>query len=217
MLRVCLAGADSLEAARLYELLRDRPDVQVGPMCSTGAEMVRSIRRDSADVALFPTDWIDVARAIRRGLQPKAEPGPSFVLVTSSPRLALRARALSSGLDGIVDTSSDPEQLVMNLNRIASGTVRLTHDEELTKLNLLPGLMARDLILTSDDDESLADLIAAGLTDEAISGVLDWNIQETRNRIADLLAVNDMRYRTQLAIARSSSIRIPDFSRPFAE
>lgn len=217
MLRICIAGWKSTEADAAYSLLRDRPDVQVPPIRSTGAEVVEALRATPTDAVLFPTDWIDVARSIKKIVLPALDTPPSLVLVTHSPRLAIRARALSCGFDGAIDLSTDLEQLVMSLNRIANASIRLENDEDLQGLGIIPGLLARDLVFSDDDDASLADLIATGVSDDAIARALGWNVQVLRNRIAELLAANGMTYRTQLAVAHASSARIPDFARPLAE
>lgn len=217
MLRVCIAGWNSAESNLAYSMLRDRSDLAVPEIRSTGTAVVATLREGSVEAILFPTDWIDVARAIKQQVFPTLAISPSFVLVTHRPRLAIRARALSSGFDGTVDLSFPADDIVMDLARITSETLRLESDHELQSLGIVPGLLTRRLILNDDDDASLVDLIASGAADEAIATALGWSLQVLRNRIALLLEVNGMAYRTQLAVARASSISTPDFVRLLSE
>lgn len=217
MLRVCIAGWNSSEADTAYSMLRDRPDLDVPEIRPTGAAVVTTLREVAVDAVLFPTDWIDVARAIKQQVFPALSISPSVVLVTHRPRLATRARALSCGFDGAVDVSSPAEDVVMDLNRITSASVRLENDTDLRNLGIVPGLLTRGLVLNDDDDVSLADLIASGASDEAVALAMGWSIQVLRNRVALLLEANGMTYRTQLAVAHASSVRIPDFVRLLSE
>ena len=41
---------------------------------------------------------------------------------------------------------------------------------------------------------------------------MDWPIQRVRNRIENLLSNNQLSYRTQLAVIRAASLKVPDFS-----
>lgn len=217
MLKLCIAGWNSSEAESVHARLRGRPDLWVSDVRSTGAEVVETIRTTKTDAVLLPTDWIDVARVFKSLVFPALSAPPSLVLITHSPRLATRARALSCGFDGAIDLTSGPDDLVMDITRITNSAFGLGDDHELKTLGIIPGLLARDLVLQDDDDASLADFLATGATDDAIAGAMGWTIQTLRNRIAALLEANDMTHRTQLAVARASSARIPDFVRPLAE
>ena len=217
VLRVCIAGWNSTESDLAYAMLRGRPDLTLPEIRPTGASVVTTLREGHVDAVLFPTDWIDVARAIKQQVFPALAVSPSVVLVTDRPRLATRARALSCGFDGAVDVSSAADDLVMDLNRITSASQRLENDADLQSLGIVPGLLARGLVLNDDDDASLADLIASGASDDAIAEAMGWSTQLLRNRIARLLETNGMSYRTQLAVARASSVRIPDFVRLLSE
>lgn len=217
MLNVCIAGWNSSEADSAHSMLRGRPDFRVSDIHSTGAEVVETLRRTRVDAVVVPADWIDVARALKRLVFPALSAEPSLVLVTHLPRLAVRARALSCGFDGAIDLSKGSDEVAMGLLRINDASLRLEDDSDLKGLGIVPGLLTRDLVLARDEDTSLADLIATGASDEAIALAMGWTIQMLRNRITELLSANGMTYRTQLAVARASSVRIPDFVRPFSE
>jgi DNA-binding NarL/FixJ family response regulator len=74
------------------------------------------------------------------------------------------------------------------------------------------GMLARELELSDGNDEQLVDLMATGLPDEDIASLMDWTVQRVRNRIERLLDDNALMYRTQLAVIRAASLKVPDFS-----
>ncbi len=210
MLSACVAGWRSAEADLAHSLLSRRPDFRVPPLRSTGVELIETLRSDPIDAVLLPFDWIEVARAIKKDVAPSLSNDPSLVLIAHSPRVSTRARALSSGFDGILDLSGDAEKLLADLDQICERST--TGDGELLKsIGVIPNLLVRHLKVTDTEDHGLLDLLAIGATDDEIAIALDWNIQKVRNHIASLLVANDMRYRTQLAVAHVSSTRIPDF------
>ncbi|MEY3054355.1 MAG: hypothetical protein RL550_878 [Actinomycetota bacterium] len=216
VLSTCIAGWRSPEADFAHSLLSGRPDCRVLPLHSTGVEVIEALRVDSIDAVLLPFDWIEVARSIKKDVAPALPNDPALVLIGHNPRLGTRARALSSGFDGVIDLSDDPESLVTTLSRICSSSARGDSDV-LQTFGVIPDLLIRPVQLTDSDDSDLLDLLAIGSTDEEIAHALDWNIQKVRNHIASLLEINGMKYRTQLAVTHVSSARIPDFVRTVLE
>lgn len=217
VLRVTIAGWRSSEADLAHSLLARRPDFDVFPIRSTGVDLVEALFTDLADVVLLPTDWLDVGRLIKRDVVPSLPSVPSFILIGHELPVGARARALSSGFDGAVNLSRDVEDLAIGLNRVAAAAERLENDQTLSHIGVVPGLLLHNLRFIETSDSDIVDLIAIGASDEDISQVLGLNVQMVRNRIADLLAVNELRYRTQLAVIHASSTRIPDLLRPLSE
>ena len=217
MLSVCVAGWRSSEADRAHSLLAGRPDFQVSPIRSTGVDLIEALLVETVDLVLLPSDWLDVGRLIKRSVAPSMPSTPPFVLMSHDLHLGTRARALSNGFDGAIDLSQDVEELVMGLSRIATSSEQLENDQMLSRLGVEPGLLLRDLRLIETSDTDILDLIAVGASDVDISQAIGSNVQMVRNRIAELLEVNDLRYRTQLAVIHASSTRIPDFLRPLSE
>lgn len=211
MLSACIAGWRSPEAELAHARLSNRPDFRVSTIRSTGVQVVEALQSDSIDVVLLPMDWVDVARAIKRDVLPILGNNPSLVLIAENPRLGSRARALASGFDGVIDLSDDTESIVATLHRMTPSRFPFEQDSIARDLEIIPGLLVRNLSHIDADDSQLLDLLAIGATDEDVAVALEWNIQAVRNRITALLEVNALRYRTQLAVIHLSSAKIPDF------
>lgn len=216
-MKLCI-GADKSEVSRLaFEKLRQHPSLTVDGISQSGAELISVIRDTRIDAVLVPPDWIEVGRLIKMHVLRAHSTAPAFVISSLDNRISLRARAISVGLDGLLDLSLSTDEAVDQLNRIINQSSQGQIDSDIDRLGVVPGLLSRDLVLDSDFDRALADLIVAGLPDEAIAQGLNSTIQEVRNRIAAILSANEMQYRTQLAVAYSSSFQLPDFARLLAE
>jgi DNA-binding CsgD family transcriptional regulator len=64
----------------------------------------------------------------------------------------------------------------------------------------------------NDEDIIILQLLSLGMTDREISLVTDIPLQLVRNRIADLIVMNDLVNRTQLAVLQATNLVIPDFA-----
>lgn len=216
-MKLCL-GADRSDVSMLaYEKLRPHPSLTINGVSQSGAELIAAIRGDEIDAVLVPPDWIEVGRLIKMHLLRARSAAPAFVVASLDNKISLRARTFSIGLDGLLDLSLSMDQAVDQLNRIIDQSSRGLVDDDIDRLGVVRGLLSRELVLDSDFDRALADFIVAGLPDEAIAQGLNSTIQEVRNRIAAILSANDMQYRTQLAVAYSTSFQVPDFARLLAE
>lgn len=216
-MKLCI-GADKSEVSRLaFEKLRQHPSLTVDGISQSGAEIISVIRETRIDAVLVPPDWIEVGRLIKMHVLRAHSTAPAFVISSLDNRISLRTRAISVGLDGLLDLSLSTDEAVDQLNRIINQSSQGQIDSDIERLGVVPGLLSRDLLLDSDFDRALADMIVAGLPDEAIAQGLNSTIQVVRNRIAAILSANEMQYRTQLAVAYSWSFQLPDFARLLSE
>jgi hypothetical protein len=55
-------------------------------------------------------------------------------------------------------------------------------------------------------------MLSLGMTDHEIALVSNHPLQLVRNRIADLIILNDLVNRTQLAVLQATNLVIPDFT-----
>lgn len=124
---------------------------------------------------------------------------------------ASMAHALECGFDGVVAISDDPKSTISKIEMIIDGTWTFESEPSLRELSLIRRMLARELVLGDTDDEQLVDLMGTGLPDEDIAMLIDWTIQQVRNRIESLLTDNDLAYRRQLAVIRAASLKVPDF------
>lgn len=148
-------------------------------------------------------------KSVRASLQPGAT--PVFIAVEEQPSRASMAHAVACGFDGVVGANEGANGVIDKIQRIVDGTWTFESEPWLQELGLTRGLLARELILTEDDDPQLLDLVGTGLPDEDIAFLMDWTLQRVRNRIEALLADNDLVFRTQLAVIRAASLKIVDF------
>lgn len=179
-----------------------------GSSTSIGAT-VDAIRSNDLDALLFSSEWAHPMRTVRSALPPSSV--PSFIAVHHHATRASMAHALACGFDGVVSVNDDPKSTVDKIAKIIDGTWTFESEPWLRELGLIRGMLARELVLGNTDDEQLVDLVGTGLPDEDIAMLMDWTIQQVRNRIERLLTDNDLAYRTQLAVIRAASLKVPDF------
>jgi DNA-binding NarL/FixJ family response regulator len=181
----------------------------VGTTTSIGATL-DAIRTNTVDAPLFDYEWAHPMKSIRASLSAKAF--PPFIAVHEQASRAAMVHALACGFDGLVGTSDGSGAIINKIERIVDGTWSFESEPWLREIGLSRGLLARELELSEDDDEQLVDLVGTGLPDEDIALLMDWSIQRVRNRIENLLSNNQLSYRTQLAVIRAASLKVPDFS-----
>ena len=171
---------------------------------------VDAIRSNDLDALLFSSELAHPMKSVRLTLA--QTPAPSFIAVHGRASRASLVHALACGFDGVVSLGDDPDSIVDKIAKIIDGTWTFESEPWLRELGLTRGVLARELVLDGDSDEQLVDLMGTGLPDEDIAALMSWTIQQVRNRIESLLAVNDLAYRTQLAVIRAASLKVSDFS-----
>ena len=201
MLRLHFAGPEGHPLSSALAL--------VGTTTSIGATL-DAIRTNTVDALLFDYEWAHPMKSIRASLSAKAF--PPFIAVHEQASRAAMVHALACGFDGLVGTSDGSGAIINKIERIVDGTWSFESEPWLREIGLSRGLLARELELSEDYDEQLVDLVGTGLPDEDIALLMDWSIQRVRNRIENLLSNNQLSYRTQLAVIRAASLKVPDFS-----
>jgi len=171
---------------------------------------IDALRSTKIDAMLFPSDWSHPMRSVRAALSTEAV--PPFIAVNHHASRASMAHALACGFDGVVGANDDAPAMLERIERIIDGTWTFESEPWLRELGVTRGLLARELILDEDTDDQIVDLVSTGLPDDDIAVLMDWTIQRVRNRIEALLSANDLSYRTQLAVIRAASLKVPDFS-----
>ena len=169
-----------------------------------------AIRSNEFDAVLFAASWAHPMRSVRAAL-PSTDT-PPFITIHSHPTRASMVHALACGFDGVVGTNEDPPSMLTRIEQIIDGSWTFESEPWLRDLGLTRGLLARDLVLTDESDQQIVDLLSTGLPDEDLALLMDWTVQRVRNRIEKLLFDNELSYRTQLAVIRAASLKLPDFS-----
>ena len=171
---------------------------------------VDAIRSYDFDALRFSSEWAHPMKSVRSALPQSSV--PSFIAVHRHASRASIVHALACGFDGVVSISDDPKSTIDKIAKIIDGTWTFESEPWLRELGVTRGLLARELILNDDNDNQLVDLIATGMPDDDIAYLMDWTIQSVRNRIERVLIDNELAYRTQLAVIRAASLKVPDFS-----
>jgi len=181
----------------------------VGASTSINAT-VDAIRSNDLDAILFASEWAHPMRSVRSSMTETSV--PSFIAVHQNVSRASMAHALACGFDGVVSVGDPPHSTIGRITQIVDGSWTFESEPWLQELGLMRGMLARELELSDGNDEQLVDLMATGLPDEDIASLMDWTVQRVRNRIERLLDDNALMYRTQLAVIRAASLKVPDFS-----
>lgn len=137
---------------------------------------------------------------------------PTFIVVRNNSSRASIIHSFACGFDGVVNAHGDTRSLLRKIEQIIEGSWTFESEPWLRELGLTRGLLARDLVYSDEYDDELLDLVSIGLPDEKIAVLMEWTVQRVRNRIERLLSDNELTYRTQLAVVRVASLKVPDFS-----
>lgn len=210
MLRLHFAGPDGHALSLVFgNFTADHGATLIGTSRTVRATR-DALQSREIDAVVFPLEWADIMRTLR--LSANGSTSAPFILTTETPSKTGLVRALACGFEGAVSTMNGPLRTVGDIARIIDGSWTLQSEPLLRSLAITPGLLLRQLVVGNADDEQVADLVGTGLHDEDIAVVMDWSVQQVRNRIENLLAVNGLSYRTQLAVVRAASVKVPDFS-----
>lgn len=210
MLRLHFAGSEGHPFASRLAAIEPATGAVLAGTTSTGASTVDVLHSDGIDAVIFPFDWLDFIHTLRSS---SSSSGAARLIVAADGVSApLLVRTLAYGFDGVVDMNLEPVHAIGQVARIVDGAWRLESDPAVRGLALTRGLLAKELTLSDADDRHIADLVGTGLPDDEIAAVMDWSIQAVRNRIESLLAANQLSYRTQLAVIRAASLKVPDFN-----
>ena len=212
MLKLFVGESKSGEFDSLVGAANSREDIDVVGVGSTGREVAQAVKSIDFNALIVPQSWAEMGRALRITLGSAPGSKPSFIIGTDELTAALVVKVALYGFDAAVPVTSDPTSALHEIAQVATSTRPLSAEPLLHQLGLQPGVLARELILVDPSDSEVADLVGSGLPDSDIARVTGKSIQQIRNVIEGLLHANGLTYRTQLAVLRSASWRIPDFS-----
>lgn len=194
------------------DIANGRDDLEVVGVARTGRETVEAIRTTGADALVFSDEWTELCRAIRVSLGLASGHGPAFIVGADEPNPALIVKSALYGFDGAVPARSRPELAIPQILEIANGAHSIAEEPVVRELGIQTGVLAKRVIITDRIDNEIADLVAAGLGDDDIAVITESSIQFVRNRIENLVHVNGLTHRTQLAVLKAASWEVPDFT-----
>lgn len=202
-------GVDRQSLSDLERAITDTPNVTIVGSTTSAPAAVRAIASSRPEVALFPEDAIDFGRMVAQQIPDLARTVTARAAAIRGSNVAIELKAVQSGLDGVVDISQSPSDLGRELDAVRRRIWTPRHQETLEALGGEPALLTRTLSFDNGVQLAVADLVAYGLTDEQIAGVLGLDVQQIRNRISEILSLNSLSHRTQIAVLRIMNRKLP--------
>jgi DNA-binding NarL/FixJ family response regulator len=204
---VLLADDQPLVRVGLRTLLRGQPDIAVLGEAGDGAAAVAAAARLRPDLVLMDvrmpgTDGIEATRQVSRG-----QAAPRVLVLTTYDRDEYVFDALAAGASGFLLKDARPEDLVEGIRTVAAGDALLAPSVTRRLIQLFchgapGGTMPDDSRLdqlTSREREVLA-LVARGLSNAEIGGVLHVTDHTVKTHVAHVLAKLGLRDRVHAVI-----------------
>jgi two-component system response regulator DevR len=147
------------------------------------------------DIRLKGTSGLELAKRLRQDA-----PSVRILLLTGflNDEILLEAEAI--GVDGIMDKSSPPEDIVERLTSVVTGSRRMGFTVPLEVKRRLDERGVLALLSLSRTDLEILELLGQGMTDKQISQRVFLGAQTVRNRVSRMLTVLGRENRTQLAL-----------------
>ncbi len=201
-IRVAIVDDDGLVRDGLSAILDTHDDIAVVGTASNGQEGVSMCRTAQPDVVLLDVrmpvmDGVEATEQIKRHA-----PSVKIVILTTFNDTEYIRRAVSTGAEGYILKSSDADAIVESIRAVHRGhSVFQSEVADRLKSIISPGRgnASRQLGLAPREAEILK-LIAEGLSNKEIAGVLNLSDGTVRNYVSDMLVKLEVRDRTQLAI-----------------
>lgn len=207
---VCNDRAEPLD--QLIDILRHDTGVESVNIVHDGRQALQTLSNHPVDLSLTSGHGIDFNRTLQRHIDPDISANITKVVATHSVTVPLVVKAHQWGYDDVISLNIERSEIVPALKRSLEGASSLHNHPAVKTLHLNSVPMHHELKIETTDDENIAQLIGVGLTDIEISEVLNLNIQTIRNRISQIVRLNGLRNRTQLALVQNTTWLIPDFS-----
>ncbi|MEU9374634.1 response regulator transcription factor [Streptomyces sp. NPDC048255] len=205
-LRIVLCDDERMVRTALRVILDAEPDLEVVGEAATGAEAVPLVRSLVPDVVLMDVRMpeIDGIRATEQILATMAEP-PRIVVVTTFENDDYVYDALRAGASGFLLKRAGPDELTGAIRLVARGD-SLLFPAAVRSLASARAEAARPaaapwVARLTDRESEVLRLMAAGLSNQEMSGSLGLGAQTVKTHVASVLAKTGSRDRTQAVIA----------------
>ncbi|MGK3953108.1 response regulator [Microbacterium sp. I2] len=207
MIRVALADDHQLVRAGFRALLDSEPDIEVVAEASGGRELVASLRRTAADVAL-----VDIRMPDGDGLwateQITADPelaAVRVVIVTTFELDEYVTRAILAGASGFLVKDTEPADLIRAVRVVAGGDALLSPGItrrliERAAAGMRPTPDARALDALTERETDVLRLVAEGLTNEEIGARLHLSPLTAKTHVSRIMQKLHARDRVRLVI-----------------
>jgi DNA-binding NarL/FixJ family response regulator len=206
LIRVVIADDDDLMRAGLIELLTADPDIEITGQAANGREAVERACRLAPDVVLMDVRMPDVDGIAATRELAQAAPHAKVLILTTFEQDDYIFGALRAGASGFLLKRTRPEELIAAVHAVAAGDSLLSPSVTRRVIDRMAQQPTPELAdqarldgLTPREREVLV-LIARGLSNREIAGVLVVEESTIRTHVKRILMKLHLRDRVQAVI-----------------
>ena len=205
---MCDSTADSL--APLTQLLDSAPDIKIVDVVRNGRDMALALKSKDVHLSVLAPEVLDLDLVVEksRGFKPQVKK----VVVATSPSAPLVIKAHQYGVHDVIPFDTDADALVRRFKLTIDGKSEIENHPVIQSLRFKNGQFNKTVQHRNEDDIIILQMLSLGMADHEIAVVSNTPLQLVRNRIADLIILNDLVNRTRLAVLQATSLVIPDFT-----
>ena len=205
---MCDSTADSL--APLTQLLDSAPDIKIVDVVRNGRDMALALKSKDVHLSVLAPEVLDLDLVVEksRGFKPQVKK----VVVATSPSAPLVIKAHQYGVHDVIPFDTDADALVRRFKLTIDGKSEIENHPVIQSLRFKNGQFNKTVQHRNEDDIIILQMLSLGMADHEIAVVSNTPLQLVRNRIADLIILNDLVNRTQLAVLQATSLVMPDFT-----
>lgn len=194
--RILIADDHAVVRLGLTSLFSTQKDMEVVAQAKNGEEAVRLVEEKKPDVVIMDLVMprVDGAEATTRII--KSLPETKVVMLTSFGSYEGVARAIAAGAAGAITKTTEDEQIVPMIRRIAAGEKVISPEirKQLAESPAIPALTERQI--------TILDALTRGLSNNEIAKLLDTTPENIRDHLKVVFAKIGAANRTEaVAIA----------------
>lgn len=209
-MNVLLCDSVSGSLTPLTQLLDTTPEVHIVDVVRTGRDMALALKSKDVHLSVLAPEVLDLDLVVEksRGFTPVVKK----VVVANTPSAPLVIKAHQYGVNDVIPFNTDTATLVQRFQSTIEGLSEIENHPVILSLQSKNGQLNKNVQHVTDEDIIILQLLSLGMTDREISLVTEIPLQLVRNRIAELIRLNNLANRTQLAVLQATNLVIPDFT-----
>ncbi|CAB4651837.1 unannotated protein [freshwater metagenome] len=209
-MNVLLCDSTTGSLSPLTQILDTTPEIQIVDVVRNGRDMAIALKSKDVHLSVLAPEVLDLDLVVEksRGFRPQVKK----VVVASSPSVPLVIKAHQFGVNDVISLDTDTASLVERFKMTIDGKSEIENHPVIQALHFKNGQFNKTVRHNDEDDLMILQLLSLGMTDQEIALVSQIPLQLVRNRIADLIVMNDLVNRTQLAVLQATNLVIPDFA-----
>jgi DNA-binding NarL/FixJ family response regulator len=209
-MNVLMCDSTTGSLSPLTELLDTTPDVHIVDVVRNGRDMALALKSKDVHLSVLAPEVLDLGLVVEksRGFTPLVKK----VVVATSPSTPLVIKAHQYGVNDVIPFDTDTASLVQRFQMTIEGRSEIENHPVIKSLKCKNGQFNKTVLHANGEDIIILQLLSLGMTDREISIVTEIPLQLVRNRITELIIMNDLVNRTQLAVLQATNLVIPDFT-----